>query len=131
MGVTSVQIDNKAIGQRIRDERERLDLTREEFAEIVELSSYYVGQLERGERQMSLPVLVNIANCLHVSLDYLIFGNKPQENLYIYENNNLGYKTNYPKECIEICKLLNKCSTKELDLFKKLIKIILPYINKG
>lgn len=123
-----MKIDNKAIGQRIRNERENLDLTREEFAEMVELSCYYVGQLERGERQMSLPVLVNIANCLHVSLDYLVFGNKPQKGLCIYENNNTGYKADYINEHKEIYQLLNKCSPKELELFKKLIKLILPYI---
>ena len=72
-----VKIDNIAIGKRIREEREKLELSREEFAEIVELSDYYIGQLERGERQMSLPVLVNIADCLHISLDYLIFGKIP------------------------------------------------------
>ncbi|RKL62247.1 XRE family transcriptional regulator [Thermoanaerobacteraceae bacterium SP2] len=47
--------------QRIRKEREKLGLTREKFAEIIGLSDYYVGQLERGERQMSLNVLVKIA----------------------------------------------------------------------
>ncbi|AYO29360.1 MAG: hypothetical protein PWR06_2742 [Thermoanaerobacteraceae bacterium] len=66
--------DNRAIGQRIRTEREKFGLSRQEFAEILRLSDYYVGQLERGERQMSLPVLVEISNCLHVSLDYLLFG---------------------------------------------------------
>ncbi len=48
------EIDNKGIGERLRQEREELGLTREKFAEIVELSPLYIGQLERGERQMSL-----------------------------------------------------------------------------
>ena len=60
-------IDHRIIGQRIREERENLELSREEFAEIIGLSDYYVGQLERGERQMSLPASVKIATCLHVS----------------------------------------------------------------
>lgn len=119
------EIDNKAIGQRIRNEREKLGLSREEFAEIIGLSDYYVGQLERGERQMSLPVLVKIAACLHISLDYLIWGkisnaepsiNEPCDD-YTSQSDN------------ELNALLSKCSPKELELIKKLIKAILPYVS--
>lgn len=110
------EINNKAIGKRIREERDKLGLSREEFAEIIGLSTYYVGQLERGERQMSLPVLINVANCLHMSLDYLVFGTVVD---YICE----GYKYD------EINSLLNKCSPKELELIKNLIKTLLPYLT--
>lgn len=124
------EIDNKTIGQRIREEREKFKLSREEFAEIIGLSDYYVGQLERGQRQMSLPVLVKVANCLHLSLDYLIFGKKTFQNT----NNNVHEVHNDYKTCdgiknSEITNLINKCSPKELELVKKLIKTILPYIN--
>jgi len=37
-------IDHRTIGQRIREEREKLALSRAEFAEIIELSDYYVGK---------------------------------------------------------------------------------------
>jgi len=108
-------VDNKAIGMRIRKEREVLNLSREKFAEIIGLSDYYVGQLERGERQMSLPVLVKTANCLHISLDYLVFGISEYDNSSNTELNNL----------------LNKCSSKELDLLNQLVKTILPYLDKN
>ncbi|HCJ56810.1 MAG TPA: XRE family transcriptional regulator, partial [Clostridiaceae bacterium] len=51
------EVDNKGIGERIRKEREKLALTREKLAEIIDLSPLYIGQLERGERQMSLNTL--------------------------------------------------------------------------
>ncbi|NLO76070.1 MAG: helix-turn-helix transcriptional regulator [Clostridia bacterium] len=121
-------IDSKAVGQRIREQRELLELSREEFAEIVKLSDYYVGQLERGERQMSLNVLVKIANCLHVSLDYLIFGHKTPQAYYAHDIHN-HYKTEANNQYDEINMLLNKCSAKELKLIKKLLKTILPYIK--
>ncbi|AEF94459.1 helix-turn-helix domain protein [Desulfotomaculum nigrificans CO-1-SRB] len=124
-----VEIDNKTIGQRIREEREKLGLSREEFAEIIGLSNYYVGQLERGERQMSLPVLVKIVNCLHVSLDYLIFGKDYQNAGNVNESQIVYEACNYNK-VKEINNLLSKCSPKELELFKKLIKTILPYMSK-
>lgn len=114
----NVEIDNKAIGQRIREEREKFGLSREEFAEILGLSDYYIGQLERGERQMSLPVLVKIVNSLHISLDYLIFGKTSDD---VCDSN----------KDTEINNLLNKCSPKELDIVKKLIRTILPYLSKN
>jgi transcriptional regulator with XRE-family HTH domain len=125
-----VDLDNKAIGQRIREERGKLGLSREEFAEVIGLSDYYVGQLERGERQMSLPVLVKVVNCLHVPLDYLIFGKASDSFYYFHEADNV-YDTCGSDKDKELDSLLNKCSPKELELVKKLIKTILPYMSKN
>lgn len=124
------EIDNKAIGQRIREEREKLELSREKFAEIIGLSDYYVGQLERGERQMSLRVLFKIARCLHVSLDYLIFGKTVHDTYQVQDARNT-YKAVEDNKYKEINILLDKCSPEELELFKKLIKTILPYTGKN
>jgi transcriptional regulator with XRE-family HTH domain len=122
----NVKIDNKAIGQRIREERQKFELSREEFAEIIGLSDYYVGQLERGERQMSLPVLVKIANCLHLTLDYLIFGKTTYDGYYSYDS---YYVLDSPNNNMhELADLLKKCSSKELALINKLIKTVLPYL---
>ena len=60
----------REIGNRIRAEREYLGLTREKFAEIVDLSSFYIGQIERGDRTMSLDTLLKIADSLKLSIDY-------------------------------------------------------------
>lgn len=124
----NINVDTKSIGQRIREEREKLNLTREEFAEIIDLSDYYVGQLERGERQMSLPVLINVANCLHVSLDYLIFGKSPNNEYYVHDSVS-NYSTLNSSKNAEINSLLERCSPKELDLIIKFIKVILPYLG--
>lgn len=126
----NVEIDNKAIGQRIRTDREKFELSRDEFAEIIGLSTYYVGQLERGERQMSLPVLVKIANCLHVSLDYLVWGKTAHETCYVHDSCN-GYWDSGGYRDAELNELLSKCSPKEYNLIKKIIKIILPYMNSN
>jgi transcriptional regulator with XRE-family HTH domain len=125
----NAKIDNRTVGQRIREEREKLGLSREEFAEIIGLSDYYVGQLERGERQMSLPVLVKIANCLHISLDYLIWGRIAYDTYCIHDARNI-YGSPDSSQDTELIELINKCSQKELELVKKLIKTILPYIGK-
>lgn len=125
----NVELDNKAIGQKIREERKKLGLSRSEFAEIIELSDYYVGQLERGERQMSLPVLVKVTNCLHVTLDYLVFGKITYYDYNIREIRNTYDTFEKNDYYSEVNNLLTKCSPKELDLVKKLIVTILPYLN--
>lgn len=121
------EINNEAIGQRIRNERKKLDLSREELAELMNLSDYYIGQLERGERQMSLPTMVNMAKHLHISLDYLIFEDEIINNEYIIES--YGSYGTYEMNFKEILDLLKKCSPSELELYKKLLKTILPYLT--
>ncbi len=122
------EIDNEAIGRRIRREREMFELSREEFAEIIGLSDYYVGQLERGERQMSLPALVRIANCLHVSLDYLIWGKTILRAYYVLDAH-YNYGVYKESKETELHELISKCSPKEYELIKKLIKTILLHIS--
>ncbi len=99
----------------MRREREKLRLSREEFAEIIGLSDYYVGQLERGERQMSLPVFVKVAGCLHVSLDYLVWGKNSLSDKYIYDES-IPYETSQNNQDMEIEELIGKLSPKELEL---------------
>ncbi len=55
-------IDYKKIGEKIRIEREKFQMSREKFAELLELSPYFVGQIERGERKMSISTLINVSN---------------------------------------------------------------------
>ena len=107
-------VDNQAIGQRMRQERERLSLTREQLAEVVDLAPLYIGQLERGERQMSLDTLLKITNCLNITADYLLHGKTSDEEV--------------EKDRI-IC-LLNKCPHEELSLIENLILLILPHFKK-
>ena len=121
----NIEIDNEAIGQRIKKERKNLGLSQEAFAEIIGLSNYYVGQLERGERQMSLPTLVKIGKCLHTSLDYLVLGKDLHRANSINESSDIYFSSCNINDEIE--NLLKKCSAEELELVKKLIKTVLPY----
>jgi transcriptional regulator with XRE-family HTH domain len=47
-------------------------MTQAEFAEKVEVSTDYVGMIERGERIPKLETFVKIANALGVSADFLL-----------------------------------------------------------
>lgn len=107
------RVDFRNVGDRIRTEREKLQISREKFAEILNLSPFFVGQIERGERKMSISTLISISECLHVSLDYLIFGKVYK----VEEDNNLQY-------------LLSNCSLKEIKVIEEIAKVILPHISK-
>ena len=62
----------RTLGRRIREERLKLNLTQEKLAEDVNLSMAYIGQIERGERSLTLDNLVAVANRLGVTVDYLL-----------------------------------------------------------
>ncbi len=65
-------MDYKFLGNRIREERQKLKLTQEKLAESVGISDSYIGQIERGERSLTLDTLVRIANSLGVTIDFLL-----------------------------------------------------------
>ena len=65
-------MDYVRLGQRIREERLKLTLTQARLAEDTDISEAYVGQIERGERNLSLDTLIRLANRLGVSVDYLL-----------------------------------------------------------
>lgn len=62
------------IGNRIRTKRKELKLTQDKLSEIIDVSPTYISEIERGCSICSLFTLTKIAQTLHVSLDYLIFG---------------------------------------------------------
>ena len=68
------EIDYKEIGNRIRVARIASNLTREEAAERCGVTSSYYGNLERGDRRMSLDTLVRVSEGLDLSLDLLVYG---------------------------------------------------------
>ncbi|NPV93468.1 MAG: helix-turn-helix transcriptional regulator [Firmicutes bacterium] len=65
----------RKLGTRIREERKRAHLTQEQLAEKVGCNESYIGQVERGEKNPSLEVVVRIANALNVTVDYLLASN--------------------------------------------------------
>ena len=61
-------------GKAIRNRRERLGVSQEEFADMCELDRTYVGGVERGERNLSLINIEKIAFAFRVSLSELFKG---------------------------------------------------------
>jgi len=65
---------NVAIGQRIYDRRKEKGLSREQLLEFVNISEVYLGMIERGKRGTSIEHMVQIADALGMSMDYMILG---------------------------------------------------------
>lgn len=124
-------INISKIGSRIRALRERFGLSREKFAEIVGLSSYYIGQIERGDRTMSLETLIKISTSLNVSNDFILKGltycSKTNIAMNTIEEN---YKDELDDEIKEILSLLSGASKEDIVLVKEIIKLILPRIYR-
>ena len=62
------------IGKRIRARREELKLTREDVAELADLSVTFISEIESGKKNMTTNTLAKVAPALSISADYIIFG---------------------------------------------------------
>ena len=62
------------MGHRLRQQRTLLGLTREEFAELADISAGYYGQIEVGTSQMSIDTLIKLARSSRLSMEYILLG---------------------------------------------------------
>ena len=90
--------NNLEIGERIRKIREDLKMNREAFSEMIDISDVFLGQIERGERSLSIKTLYRIVSFTGTSTDFILFGK--------IENNSTINKIN---------RILNKSSDAMID----------------
>lgn len=67
-----MELDYKAIGKRIKIARIKADLTQERLAEIVNVSPSHMSNIETGTTQVSLKLIVTIANALSITMDDIL-----------------------------------------------------------
>lgn len=77
------EINYIEIGSRIRDARIQQKLTQEEASEQCDITSSFYGNIERGDKKMSLETLVKISKGLGVSTDKILFGEIPDKELWM------------------------------------------------
>ena len=65
-------LDYVKIGQNIRKYRRAAGLSQEQLAERVWISTTHMSHIETGSTKLSLPVLVDLANALCVSIDEIL-----------------------------------------------------------
>ncbi len=96
--------NNLEVGERIRKIREELKMNREKFSEMIDISDVFLGQIERGERSLSLKTLYRIVSFTGVSTDFILLGN---------ENNNSTIH--------KIDRILSKSSEDNIEYFYQII----------
>ena len=65
-------MEQNTLGKRIKEARKKLKLTQEQLSEKANISNVYLGEIERGEKTPSIPVLIDLIEALNVSADYLL-----------------------------------------------------------
>ena len=63
---------NKQVGFRIRDIREEAGISQEKLAGLADLHRAYIGQIERGEKNIGLKNLEKIAKALGIEMEELL-----------------------------------------------------------
>lgn len=71
------------IGSNIRRYRKANNMTQEQLAEKVGVSTSFCANIERGGRSMSIQVLTKFAKALHVSVDSLLLDPSELENSHV------------------------------------------------
>lgn len=62
---------HKKFGKRIKDLREKKEMTQEDLAAAIEVDRSYMGFLERGEKNATLDKIGKLANALDTNLENL------------------------------------------------------------
>ena len=104
-------MDWRAIGKRIRQQREFMGLTREQFAEQIDVTPKFCSDIEAGVKGMSVPTLCRIAKVLRLSTDYILWGKSGQEN---------------PDSVMMV---LENCTERERSYAEQLLKIFVVAMN--
>jgi len=96
------------MGHRLRQQRSRLGLTREQFAELADIGAGYYGQIEVGTSQMSIDTLIKVARTSRLPLEYLLFGQPPET-----------------PDLTPLQILLARCTPRELRLAERVLQLFL------
>lgn len=101
------ELNFEQISRKLRETRISKGLTQEYIAEMADVNTSHISNIENNRVKISLTTLVNICNALNVTVDYI-----------------LSSEYNSPASSIEnaILKEVQKCNT---DMKERLLKIVI------
>lgn len=99
------------IGGRVRKQREYMGYTREQFAELLEVTPKFCSDIETGVKGMSVSTLCKISKTLRLSTDYILFGKEPSG------------------DSSSISMMLKNCADAELAYAEQLLKTFIMAMN--
>lgn len=79
-------LDYVAIGRRINAARVKQDMTQEELAEHVQVSTVHISKIETAYTKPSFQVVADIANALQISIDELLVDNYIYPSVYLHKD---------------------------------------------
>jgi len=65
-------MDKVELGAKIREVRKECGYTQEKLAEMADIGTMYLGEIERGEKMPSLKIFIQLIESLNVSADYIL-----------------------------------------------------------
>lgn len=100
----------KSMGNRMKEERKKLNLTQEQMAEQLDISVKHYGGVERGNAGLSLENLVDVSTILGRSLDYIIKGIPEADDILPSRIKDIYINSSEEKRrrIVEILEILNK-----------------------
>ena len=99
------------LGEKIKSTRKERGYTQEKLAEICDISTGFLGHIERGTRKLSLDTLFCIATVLNVSIDYLL----------------IDSANNFLEQMDSVARSLNPSA---YNSFRKTVKILAEHIDE-
>ena len=60
------------IGKRIKSARQEKHLSQMQFAELINVSTPYLSDIENGKKQIGIEIFIRITEALNVSADWLL-----------------------------------------------------------
>lgn len=103
------ELDFEHIGKRLKEIRLSQNLTQEYVANMVDVNTSHISNIENNRVKISLTALVNVCNVLHTTVDYVLSNEYPPENSAI-DN--------------EILKELRTCGDDKKEKILKILKIL-------
>lgn len=105
--------DRTAVGERIQNRREVLGMTQESFAKKINRATKYCSSIERGVCGMSVETMLAIAECLDMSIDYMLRG--------VPKKTGREYATVEEQALLEY--YLNHCDGQEKKKFMDIVRV--------
>lgn len=119
--------DRYAVGERIQKQRQMLGISQEGLAEKIDRATKYCSDIERGICGMSVETMLAFAEHLNMSLDYMMYGDKPECEEHIeFTDTDTETDTEAAQrmECgKEINRLLDSCSNHQLTYVQKMMEV--------
>ena len=106
-----MNIDYKLIGERIKSERKKKNMTQEMLAERLDVSIGYVSQVERGITKISLELLGAVSDILRCDVATLVTGCAIAGSCYLSEEMTEAFSLLNGRKrmlLLEFAKLLNE-----------------------